>query len=583
MFAYGDRRRRRARPSTWSPGRATSTSPPPSALLRGRVGIDSEAGPTEIAILADDTADPAHVAADLISQAEHDPLAAAVLVTDERRSWPTPSRPSSRRQVAATKHVERITAALAGAQSAIVLVDDLDAGSARRRRVRRRAPGDPHPRRARGGGRGCATPGAIFVGTWAPVSLGDYCAGSNHVLPDRRLRLPLRRPVGAVVPARDPRRRLRPRRRCATWPPHVVTLAAAEDLPAHGAAVTVAAARPGRRMSEDPAGIDLPLRDDLRGHAPVRRPAARRAGPAEHQREPVPAVPGAGRRRSAPRCAAARAASTATRTARRVALRADLAAYLGAIGLRAPSRCGRPTARNEVMQQLLQAFGGPGRTALGFAPTYSMYPEYARDTGTRWVAASRGAGRLHARRARARPRRSERTRRTSCSCARRTTRPAPRWPSTWSRRCSTRDRRAWSSSTRRTRSSAAPAPRALSLLPGRPAPGRHPHDEQGVRARRRAARLPGRRPGASSTRCSSSGCRTTCRRSPRRSRVAALGARRRAAGAGRRAARPSATRIVDWLRGRGPRRRRLATPTSCCSAGSPTGTPSGRVCSSAAC
>src|SRR5258705_8573081 len=94
-------------------------------MLPGTVGIDAEAGPTEIAILADDSADPRHVAADLISQAEHDPLAASVLVT--------PSLPvvdevevELARQVATTKHTERITAALTGEQSAAVLVDDLD-------------------------------------------------------------------------------------------------------------------------------------------------------------------------------------------------------------------------------------------------------------------------------------------------------------------------------------------------------------------------------------------------------------------------------------------------------------------------
>src|SRR6185437_9518426 len=95
-------------------------------LLRGVVGIDAEAGPTEIAILADDTADPRHVAADLISQAEHDPLAASVLVT------PAPALVEAvelelGRRVAATKHTERITQALTGPQSAVVLVDDLDA------------------------------------------------------------------------------------------------------------------------------------------------------------------------------------------------------------------------------------------------------------------------------------------------------------------------------------------------------------------------------------------------------------------------------------------------------------------------
>ncbi len=96
-------------------------------LLKGVIGIDAEAGPTEIAVLADDSADAEHVAADLVSQAEHDPLAAAVLVTDSPELADAVEAALVRR-VAATKHTERVGAALAGTQSAIVLVDDLDAG-----------------------------------------------------------------------------------------------------------------------------------------------------------------------------------------------------------------------------------------------------------------------------------------------------------------------------------------------------------------------------------------------------------------------------------------------------------------------
>ncbi len=96
-------------------------------LLRGVVGIDAEAGPTEIAILADDTADPVHVAADLISQAEHDPLAASVLVTPSVTLADAVDRELAR-QVPATKHAERVGTALRGEQSGVVLVDDLAAG-----------------------------------------------------------------------------------------------------------------------------------------------------------------------------------------------------------------------------------------------------------------------------------------------------------------------------------------------------------------------------------------------------------------------------------------------------------------------
>ena len=206
-------------------------------LLRGRVGIDAEAGPTEIAILADDTADPAHVAADLISQAEHDALAAAVLVTPSVRAGRR-GRGRAARQVAATKHVERITAALAGEQSAVVLVDDLDAGlavvdayAAEHLEVQTR---DAAAVAAR-----VRNAGAVFVGPWAPVSLGDYCAGSNHVLPTGGLRLPQRRAVGADVPARHPRRRV-PRGGAGRGGRRTSSRSrSAEDLPAHGAAVTI--------------------------------------------------------------------------------------------------------------------------------------------------------------------------------------------------------------------------------------------------------------------------------------------------------------------------------------------------------
>lgn len=150
-------------------------------LLRGLIGIDSEAGPTEVAILADDSARAGPVAADLISQAEHDPLAGAVLVTTSTELADEVARllPD---YVAATKHTERITAALSGQQSGIVLVDDLaaalavvDAYAAEHLEI--------HTRDARVIAQRVRNAGAIFVGPFSPVSLGDYCAGSNHVLP----------------------------------------------------------------------------------------------------------------------------------------------------------------------------------------------------------------------------------------------------------------------------------------------------------------------------------------------------------------------------------------------------------------
>ena len=203
-------------------------------LLKGVTGIDSEAGPTEILVLADDSADARHVAGDLISQAEHDPMAAAVLVTDSE-ALAEAVEAELERQVGATKHVERITTALAGPQSGIVLVDDVDAGlevvdayAAEHLEI--------HTRGAVAVAARVTNAGAIFVGPWAPVSLGDYCAGSNHVLPTggcagHSSGLSVQsflRGIHVVVYDEAALRDVAH---------HVVTLATAEDLPAHGQAV----------------------------------------------------------------------------------------------------------------------------------------------------------------------------------------------------------------------------------------------------------------------------------------------------------------------------------------------------------
>ncbi|WP_319454368.1 MULTISPECIES: histidinol dehydrogenase [unclassified Mycobacterium] len=150
-------------------------------ICRSQVGIDAEAGPTEIAILADNSADPVHIAADLISQAEHDELAASVLVTDSTKLADATDRELAN-QLETTVHRERVTAALTGKQSAIVLVDDIDAGV---RTVNAYAAEHLEIQTvdAREVSSQIRSAGAIFVGAYSPVSLGDYCAGSNHVLP----------------------------------------------------------------------------------------------------------------------------------------------------------------------------------------------------------------------------------------------------------------------------------------------------------------------------------------------------------------------------------------------------------------
>jgi histidinol dehydrogenase len=150
-------------------------------LLRGQVGIDSEAGPTEIAIVADDSADPAFVAADLISQAEHDVVAASLLITDSPELADAVDEQLAV-QVPAAKHSDRIREALAGRQSATVIT----AGLAQSLAVADQYAAEHleiHTRDAARDAAAIRNAGAIFVGPYSPVSLGDYLAGSNHVLP----------------------------------------------------------------------------------------------------------------------------------------------------------------------------------------------------------------------------------------------------------------------------------------------------------------------------------------------------------------------------------------------------------------
>ena len=203
-------------------------------LVRGVVGIDAEAGPTEIAILADSSADPVHVAADLISQAEHDTLAASVLVTDSV-ALADAVDVEVERQVALTKHTERVTAALTGPQSATVIVRDMEQGL---------AVVDAYAAEhlevitadARVWAERVRNAGCIFVGPHAPVSLGDYCAGSNHVLPTG---CTARHASGLSVQSFLKGVHLveYTHAALADVAPHVLALSAAEDLPAHGAAV----------------------------------------------------------------------------------------------------------------------------------------------------------------------------------------------------------------------------------------------------------------------------------------------------------------------------------------------------------
>ena len=203
--------------------------------LRGVIGIDSEAGPTEIAILADESAIASDVAADLISQAEHDVIAAAVLITTSTELADKVVKELEIR-VAATKHSSRIREALSGIQSAIVLVDSISQGidvvnayAAEHLEIQTlNAAQDALMIR---------NAGAVFIGRFSPVSLGDYSAGSNHVLPTGGCAC---HSSGLSVQTflRGIHYIEYKKEAFVDLIPTVITLANSEDLPAHGEAMS---------------------------------------------------------------------------------------------------------------------------------------------------------------------------------------------------------------------------------------------------------------------------------------------------------------------------------------------------------
>ena len=213
--------------------------------LRSVVGVDAEAGTTEIAVLADDSADPRFVAADLISQAEHDPAAGSVLITDSE-DLARAVEEQLAVQVPTAKHRERIATALGGPQSGVVLTNNLDqsvavadAYAAEHLEI--------HTRDAAAVAARVRNAGAIFVGPYSPVPLGDYAAGSNHVLPTGGTAvfnsgLQAASFMKAVQVIEYSKKAL------AQLEDDIVALADTEDLPAHGRAVTIRseAAAPGR-------------------------------------------------------------------------------------------------------------------------------------------------------------------------------------------------------------------------------------------------------------------------------------------------------------------------------------------------
>ncbi len=350
-------------------------------------GIDSEAGTTEIAVLADDSADPRYVAADLISQAEHDPAAASVLFTDsaELVAGVTSALADLVGTVAQAKRIE---SALGGPQSAIVLTDSFEQAL---ELTQAYAPEhlEVQCRDALGVANSVTTAGAVFVGDYSPVPLGDYVAGSNHVLPTggtARYSSGLNvtqflRSVQVVDYSKGALRAVGH---------ELVTLAESEGLPAHGLAARLRFSdEEWADTGEDDTprqSVRLPWRPELADVEPYGAPMIDvpvRLNVNENPYPPDPDVVDA--IAQAVRDAASKLNRYADRDA--LALREDLADYVrleSGVEVTA-SQVWAANGSNEVMIQLLQAFGGPGRSVMALWPTYSMYEEYARNTNTGWI------------------------------------------------------------------------------------------------------------------------------------------------------------------------------------------------------
>ncbi len=359
-------------------------------VVQAVCGIDSEAGTTEIAVVADEGAQPEFVCADLISQAEHDPAAASVLVTNsstlvDRVQGLLPG------MVDKCAERERIATALAGPQSAIVLTETLEDAL---EVVEAYAPEhlEIQTQNALELSGSITTSGAVFIGDYSPVPLGDYVAGSNHVLPTggtARYSAGLNvtqylRSMQVVDYSREALRLVAPA---------LVTLAGAEGLPAHGEAAQIrfqGEALPSVldefEESAREVEIRLPFRPELAEVEPYGAPMIDvpvrlnvNENPFQPNAEVIDSIAEAVKN----------AVTDLNRYADRdaVQLRQDLASYVHTeagveVGV---DSVWAANGSNEIMTQLLQAFGGPGRRALALWPTYSMYEEYARDTNTDWV------------------------------------------------------------------------------------------------------------------------------------------------------------------------------------------------------
>lgn len=232
LLAYGDPEQLEPVDLITGPGNIYVTAA--KRLCRSAVGIDSEAGPTEIAVLADDSADPVEIAYDLISQAEHDPMAASVLITDSPELADAVDAEVHRRHTV-TLNADRVAEALTGRQSGIVLVDDEDA-AVRVANAYAAEHLEVHTADSDATASRITNAGALFVGRNSPVPLGDYAAGSNHVLPTSGTAayasgLSTHTFLKSMHVVRYTRNAL------GDIADTVVTLADAERLPAHGEAI----------------------------------------------------------------------------------------------------------------------------------------------------------------------------------------------------------------------------------------------------------------------------------------------------------------------------------------------------------
>lgn len=348
-------------------------------------GTDSEAGTSEIAIIADRKADPRLVAYDLIGQAEHDPAAAAVLITPSA-SLAAKVQEQLPQLIDKTKHAARVREALTGPQSAMILtsgmgqsIDVANNYAPEHLQIMTERPMETAAR--------IHNAGAIFLGEHSPVPLGDYVGGSNHVLPTGgTARYSSGLNVTEFLKSMQILDYSKDALKAVT--PALVAIAEAEGLPAHSEAAVA-------RFEDDELDLDrvrpeddeirLPRRAELTDVAPYGAPVMDvpvRLNVNENPFQPDDVVVDAIAE------AVRDVASGLNRYSDREAwkLRKALASYLhleAKVRVR-PEQIWAANGSNEIMLQLLQAFGGPGRLALAQWPTYSMYPEYARDTNTEY-------------------------------------------------------------------------------------------------------------------------------------------------------------------------------------------------------